>query len=309
MSGIYFTYKNQGMIQESLYWLLKLYHKKEQMSVPEQLFTDWEYAQNFETPEVQLKYLRELHDIDDQNNYHYLMGSVYAGMKQYASAISEFETFMDEGRRKGSDHLKDNWVYPALGEVYHMTGQYGKEKRIYREAERNFSDHKSIAFSWVIRDQASLALSMGDTVKANIYMKKFINVMKENSATEADITDGLAYVYWNAGKEDQAEELFRKALFLEPWNPKRMNTLACRLIDRKKNFDEVSELLGKAMELAANKMDYYNYFDTKAWGLYRQGKYKESLELFQNIRDSIPYKMNFIYAHLEEIKKASAGLK
>jgi hypothetical protein len=44
-------------------------------------------------------------------------------------------------------------------------------------------------------------------------------------------------------------------------------------------------------------------------GLYKQGKYQEALEIFQNMWDSAPFKMYFMKSHLEEVKKAVAGQK
>ena len=83
-----------------------------------------------------------------------------------------------------------------------------------------------------------------------------------------------------------------------------MNVLANRLIEMNKNFDEVSELIDRALKLAGNKWDYYFFLDTKGWGLYKSGKYQEALELFQNLWDTAPYKMYFIKSHLKEGKKA-----
>ena len=49
--------------------------------------------------------------------------------------------------------------------------------------------------------------------------------------------------------------------------------------------------------------------DTKGWGLYKQGKFKEALELFQKADSLKPIYDHEIYLHLEAAKKAVTSLK
>jgi tetratricopeptide (TPR) repeat protein len=67
--------------------------------------------------------------------------------------------------------------------------------------------------------------------------------------------------------------------------------------------------MDKAMKLAPDTYDYYNYLDTKGWGLYKQGRYLEALEILQRTCDSIPFPIYRIKSHLEEIKKVVPGQK
>lgn len=114
-------------------------------------------------------------------------------------------------------------------------------------------------------------------------------------------------MYWLAEKWDKGEEYYRKALSLEPENPERMNTLANRLIDRSRNLSEVTELMNMALERASTKYDYYIYSDTKGFGLFKQGKYQEALDILQKTWDETPFKLFSLKSHLEEVKKAVAG--
>ena len=43
---------------------------------------------------------------------------------------------------------------------------------------------------------------------------------------------------------------------------------------------------------------------TKGWGLYKQGKYKEALEVLEKSWDLKPFYDHAIYLHIEEVKKA-----
>jgi AraC-like DNA-binding protein/TolB-like protein len=309
MSRVYYTYKNQGMMDQALPWLIKLYAKTDQMPDLNRLYIKWAYSVIFEAPEVSIKYLRQLQEIDDQENYYYLIGAMYVRAKQFEKAIPVYEKYLAMSRNRGKSFLKDNWVFPALGECYHIAHQYKKEKKLYKEAWRVNDDHTSVYFSWIIRDCGSLSLTEGDTVAANQYIKEFISLRKEKSFSEADITEGLGDMYWLAEKWDKGEDYYRKALALKPEDPERMNTLANRLIERNRNFGEVTELINKALEKAPTKYDFYNYSDTKGYGLYKQGKYQEALDILQKTWDETPFKLFSIKSHLEEVKKATSRPK
>ena len=121
------------------------------------------------------------------------------------------------------------------------------------------------------------------------------------------ITTSLAGIYSEADILDKAEEYYRKALSLEPENPERMNNLAYFLIDNDRNINEGLELVDKALELSP---DNYNYLHTKGWGLYKQGKYQEALEILQKSWDLRMEKAIYdheAFLHLEAAKKAVAS--
>ena len=129
----------------------------------------------------------------------------------------------------------------------------------------------------------------------------------KNSSTEADIAAALGWIYREAGIPDKAEYFYRKALSLDSENPVLLNNFACFLRDNNRNPDEFIVIIEKALKLAPNKYDYYNYLDTKGWGLYKFGKNQEALNILQEAWDSAQFKMYFIKSHLEEVKKTVAS--
>lgn len=151
------------------------------------------------------------------------------------------------------------------------TGEYRKEKSLYKKAERDFPDEHRLFYR-----QAVLALSTGKIKDADKYIEKYRSIRIENSASVAELASGVGNNYWDAGMMEKAEEYFRQALSLEPENPERLNNLAYLLIDKDRNIDEGMTLIYKALESAPEN---YLYLDTKAWGLYKQGKFAEALDL------------------------------
>jgi tetratricopeptide (TPR) repeat protein len=300
--GLWQTSKTK---EDSLKILLKLYKKRNQMPILDQLFTNWIYAISFEPPGEAIKCLEQIQVLDGQNpSIPLYKANVYKAMNQYDKAIPLYKKSIAIFHKWG---IKLDKAYAYLGEAYHKTGQYKMEKRLYKKAERNNPDHSSISFSWIIRNQATLALSEGDTSAANKFIEKFKSILKENSSSEADILNGLALIYWRAGNLNKAEEYYNKALSLEPDNTNRINSLANFLVNNNRHLGEVSELMNRAMELAPDKFNYYNSLDTKGWGFYKQGKYQEALDILQRTWDSAPFPLYSLYSHLEEVKKAVAA--
>ncbi|HEX9253628.1 MAG TPA: hypothetical protein VF870_15385, partial [Ignavibacteriaceae bacterium] len=101
----------------------------------------------------------------------------------------------------------------------------------------------------------------------------------------------------------------RQALSLEPENPVRLNTLAHFLIDKDLNQNEGLELVDKTLLLSPKN---YDYLDTKGLSLYKQGKYKEALDILQkswDLRMKNAVYNHVAFLHLEAAKKAVAGMR
>jgi tetratricopeptide (TPR) repeat protein len=296
---------------ESLYlydlakkWCLKAYEKMDQMTVHQKNSTNWIYANYFGTPNDQIKYLRQLTESDDQSVTAYFnLGNAYNSLFQYDKAIPEYEKALEI--YKNWD-VKPFWVfdYAYLGDSYHNTGQYRKEVKLYKKAEQDFPDNPQLTGR-----QAILSLTIGDTVAANGYLKKFIAYAKGMSLPEAYIEALLADVYNEAGVLARAEEYYRQAFSLDSANSDRINDLAYFLIDKDRNINEGLELVDRKLVLSPG--DFF-LLDTKGFGLYKQGKYQEALKIFNNSWDIRREKAKYDHEavlHLEAAKKAVANQK
>ncbi len=301
---ISFTYSNQGMRDEAKKWCLKLYEKRDQMSLLEKTDFNRLYAGLFETPYENLKYTKQLLEFDDQNpRFWYNLGNWYRSMYQYDNAIAAYERSLEIYNKWNSKPL---WIlsYSQLGECYHATGQFRKERHLYKKAEKDFPGHQ-----YLIYRQAILALSEGKTKDADEYLEKYISGLKERAETETAIAATLGNIYSQAGLLDKAEEYYRQALSYEPENPNRQNVLAYFLISNERNISEGLDLASRALDSIPDNNEYLH---CKGWGLYKQGKYQESLEILQeswNLRREKAKYDHQAYLHLEAAKKAVAGMK
>jgi adenylate cyclase len=299
-----FAYGNQSLYQDAKKWILKAYEKKNNMSTINKASTEWAHAVFFGTPYEQLKYFKQLQDIDEQQaGIIYNIGVLYNSIYQYDKAIIEFEKSLAIFKKW---KIKPSWVYnyTDLGFAYHKTGHYKKEKRLYTKAEQDFPDDRDLIYR-----QAVLSLTEGDTFAANRQIENYTLISKENLIPEDQITTNLAGIYTEAGLFDRAEEYFRKALSLEPENPDRINTLCYFLIEKDRIVNECMALVDKALELSPEN---YNYLHTKGWGLYKQGKYQGALDILQKSWDLRIQKAIYnheAFLHLEAAKKAVANQK
>jgi tetratricopeptide (TPR) repeat protein len=304
MNRLSFSYYNQGMYDKAKKWCLIIYEKRGQMTNQERILADFLHAVLFETPFEAIKYLKQLQELDDQEpGTYYSLGNNFNKLYQYDKAILQFEKAL---YIYGKWNSKPAWGsnYTGLGEAYHKTGQFDKEKFLYLKAEKDFPDHPVLLYQQIV-----LYLSEGDTLSAEKYIEKGRVYMKENSFTDADIATKIAEAYAEAGLLVKAEWYYRIAISFESDKPDRMNNFAYFLINNKRNINEGLQLVNKALELKPNN---YNYLHTKGWGLYNQNKFLEALDVLQkswNIRREKAVYNHEAWLHLEAAKKVVSEQK
>jgi len=292
------AYYNISQIDKAKEWCLKVYDKRNQMDIGQNIHLSWLYAMYFETPNEEIKYCNQLLELDDQYPpFYYELGRIYVALNQYDKAITVMSKALDIYKKWES---KPRWAYDyiMLGFSYHETGQYRKEKKLYKKAEQDFPDSY-----YVPQRQAILALTEEDTVAANRYIEKCISIAEDISLPVVDTKFGLAYIYTEGGYLDKAEDCYREAISTEPENPSCLNNLGWFLIHEDRNIDEGVELMDKALKIRPNS---YLYLENKGEGLYKQGKYNEALDLLEKSWELRPVYNHSSYLLLEKVKKAVA---
>ncbi len=294
------SYASNGQSEKSKQWLIRNYEKRDQMPYDCHIYASWAYAFSFESPDEQIKYLNQLLEIDDdQPSYHWLLGLTYNLNGQYDKAIPELQKYHEIAIKWGN-YYENGSSYIQLGKAFHETGQVKKEKKNYKEFEHYFPTNP-----WLFYRRAILSLAEKDTIEANRQINKLRSAWKETfSVSDGFVSRRLGMLYSEAGLPDRAEKYFRESLSMEGEDPDILNSVASFYIENNRNLDEVQVLMDKAMGLAKNKVDYYEFLNTKGWGLYKQGRNKEALEILQKAWDETPYKLYSIRSHLEEVKKA-----
>jgi len=286
--------------EENCKWVIKAYNKREQWPPFEKLCASWEYAFTFEKPEVAASYLEQALNIDDQEfSTHRLLAITYFGAKNYDKAILEYEKAFEILSRWDKNYLTDYPDYGMRGFALHRSGQFEKEKKLWDMAEKYQPESP-----FVFTGQAILAFTEKDTAKANRYIEKYKAYKKKTMQSEAATEQGLGDIYYQAGMLEKADGYYHRALSLEPENVGLLKAVSDYYIEFKRNLVQVPELMDRAMKLAKNRTDFYNYMDTKGCAYYKMGKNKEALTILQKVWDEAPYRIYTIKSHYEEVKKS-----
>jgi tetratricopeptide (TPR) repeat protein/AraC-like DNA-binding protein len=294
-------YKDLGMYKDAKEWCLRAYEKREVANRNERNMIYWYHASLFETPNEEIKFLKQYQAVDDQVPVSYWQtGNAYLNLYQYNKAIPEFEKALDIYKKWGiKPMMSEN--YTKLGFAYHQSGQYRKEKKLYKKAERNFPGDPSIFNRYAI-----LALTEGDTTDANRYIEKLRSSLEDLFWSEARITGFLGDLYSEAGVLNKAEEYYRMALSLDPGNSWFKNYVAYFLVDKDLNINEGLNLAETALK---SDPDNSYLLHTRGWGLYKQGNYREALNILQKSWELNPVYDHSLFLHLAEVKKAVSDQK
>ncbi|TFH38153.1 MAG: hypothetical protein E4G95_04140 [Bacteroidia bacterium] len=290
-----------GLSNERKKWCLILYEKKPQMSAQEKIWADVVYTDIFETPYEVIKSARLLLAYDDQMPVpHSLIGGNYFILKQYDKAIFEMEKELQIYEKW---HSRPRWVdsYTSLGHLYNITGNYRKERKLYRRAEKDFPDHPDLIFR-----QAILSLCKGKIRKANKYIEKYKSFMDESEWDETRINISMAIIFSSANIIENAELYYRKVLQVDPDNGLVLNNLSGLFFENDMKMEEGMRLINKAVELYP---DITLFKHTRGEGLFKQGKFEEALLQLEEVQDLESGYNHDLILTIKEVKKAIAKQK
>jgi tetratricopeptide (TPR) repeat protein len=271
--------------------------EKKNLSSPfDRLFADFASARWNKTPFEEIECINQFLLINDQQPMIlYNLGNCYTRLLQYEKSIVAYEKSLAIYERW---KLKPNWVflYTDLGTAYHKTGQFKKEKLLYKKAEQDFPDSR-----FIIYQEAVLALCEKDTILANKLIKRYASLCKDVQTSEAFINMKLAFIFKEANLLSKAEDYFRQSAFLQKDEAFYINQLAYFLIDSNRNIAEGMEIAEKAL---FKNPDNYRLLATKGWGLYKIGKFEEALAYLKRSWALQPEYDREIFLQIEEVKMA-----
>jgi len=294
------AYRGLGESKLAKLWCNLAFEKRESLPLLEKLMLDHLHAYYYETYEEQVRYIKQILEIDESNTiYIYFLGSAYHGLKQYENAVFYLEKFLDIHNTWGT-YSRWPLVYCWLGDSYHHLNNHKREKEVYELGLIGSPENTTI-----VRYQAICELSQGNSDQADKLIAKYKSIAKNtNHWSESRILIGMGNIYAKAELFDEAEKHFRQALALDPENPRRLDDMAWFLIKNNREVNEGVDLVSKSLEL---NPDNWVALDTYGWGLYKQGKPEESLRILKKSWDLRPVHNQTLYEHLQEVEQALAS--
>jgi len=267
------TYASVLESKQSEYWCDRGYEKREQAPLRGQLYLDHLHAYHYETPYEEIRYCKQLLEIDDMNTTYWLMlGDAYNKLVQYQEAVHAFEKVLEIHEKWGT-HVHIPHLYYWMSEALHSLGNHKRENEILEMGTGTVPNDGLLR-----RYQAICALSLEESDLAASYIEEYRSIRSAEGWHESRILRGIGLCYYFAGQIDQAEKYFRQSLDLDPDNPYGMHRLAMVLIRHDLTLEKGMELAEKAVKL---KPDYFDILHTYGIGLYKQGKYEKALKILQ----------------------------
>ena len=289
-----------GDNSQARHWCDQAYEKRSGLPKEEKLVLDQLNAYYNETPHEEIKYIKQLIELDELNPFYYhQLGFAYYKLFEYEDAIRNWEQLFRIHEKWGTDYMNP-YVYFLLGDAYHKMNEHEKEEKILALG------HSLLPYAIYIQQyQAICAFSQGDTEKANEIIAEY-KTIRQNvlHCTEAMISTGLGVIYSSSGMLDEAEDFYRQSIELEPENLVWVRDFAWFLIDNDINLEEGLQLSENILELYP---EYWPSLDAKGWALYKQGKYEEALTLLKDSWDLKPAYSHTGYLHIREIEQAIAN--
>ena len=150
-------------------------------------------------------------------------------------------------------------------------------------------------------DLAGVYLDLKEYDKADIIYSKIL----EEVPPSGTIYGLIANEYQKRGDLSRTSEFYEKALDIFPEDPQMLNNYSYMLAEKSIDLDKALQMVEKAL---ISEPGSITYLDTKAWVLYRMGKYEEAEKIMDDIfsdEDSYYHEASSeLFGHYKEIKKA-----
>ena len=292
-----YTYQSLGWNRASKSICDMVSDKSEDASLEQKLIIKQLNAFFYGTPEEEIKYFKQLVEIDELNPlYWHLLGAAHYRIMEYEDAIRNWEQAIEIPQEWGT-HFHNPYIYFLMGHVHHELEEHKKEEKILDLGLEYFPDNFMI-----VQFQAICAFSQGEIAEGNRLIDKYVSMRKQTLVcTEAMISSGVGYIYSETGFNNKAEEFYRTSVEKEPENLSWKNNLAYFLIEKEINIKEGIEIMTKILE-----QDPHNplFLDTQGWAYYKLGEIEKAKELLKEAWDNRNMYNHEIFLHLQEVTKA-----
>jgi len=279
----------------------KAYEHEARLSLADKLMLEHLHSYFFETPYEEMKYARQMVELDKMNPmYWHLLAVAHYKVDEMEEAISCWEQLFDLHEKWGST-WQNPFAYFMLADAYHQMGEFKKQGDILDLGISLFPKNGYINSYRVIWALMQKDATLNEQIKED-YLSFRHNV---THCPEALISTDFGWLYAKAGRLDEAEKQYRLAIEQDPSNLQYRFNLAQFLIDEEVNVDEGLEIVDRILE---KYPDHWNLMHYKGLALYKKEQYTDALELLRTGWDNKPLYNHAMFMHLQEAEKAVASL-
>jgi len=297
-----YCYSGMGSLMNE--WLKKTYAMKERIPFKYQLWIEMWYACYYCKSYQEISnYCEQLEESGINTRFLWSdLGVTYVDfLHQYEKAVAACEKVL----QINPERIKD-WKFIAFWERFiialHKTGNHEREREISELGLKILPENSNFFYYYM----ALCDLSHGRVSEANEVLLKYRAKHTEMGTQEDYQEQFLGQLYEDAGIMDQAEIHYRKAIEINPQIVYHKYMLAQFLINNGININEGMELVEK--KLATDPTNELA-LKLKGWGLYKQGKYDEAVQLLGQVWEKWDGFDITLYEYLKQAKKDAAGQK
>lgn len=170
--------------------------------------------------------------------------------------------------------------YPSRESLLLKLNERGSNEELYSLALRVSRDFNVYPLPKLLLAYA--ANELGKYEEALSELKKIRILINENPDYMMQILLLEADIYYNKGLYEDAWEKYDEALLLNPQEAVVLNNYAYFLAEQDVLLKKADRMIDKALTMEKN----ITYLDTKAWILFKQGKYRNAIRVMKEVIES-----------------------
>jgi len=184
--------------------------------------------------------------------------------------------------------------YSDYAEYFSSKGDFKTARNLLLDGMKEFPE------STLNLQLAALYISKDEMKKAE---KIYRNVIEKYPEGSAYIYQVMANEYAKNGNEDASFSSYERALKAHPDDPELLNNYSYQLAESSRDLEKALEYANKAI---SGKNESITFLDTKAWVLFKMGRYEEAEKIMNGIfsdeKSFYHQSSEELFSHYKEIK-------
>ncbi|PKM92770.1 MAG: hypothetical protein CVU80_01610 [Elusimicrobia bacterium HGW-Elusimicrobia-4] len=215
------------------------------------------------------KYLTEAKEKFPKNHWiDYYIGLLSLEEKDYETALKHFDRAIAIDKKSPEPHIQKGYIFTIQQNTKEAIKSFKKSVAL----GANFSDiYFFLAMNYEV---------LGKYKKSENYLKKAVTLEPQNSKYRFE----LGIVYDKLKKQELAEKEFFSVIEIDSNSAVAYNYLGYTYADKNIKLNEAEEIIKKALDLEPENPAY---IDSLGWVFYRQKKYDEAMTLLKKASEKL----------------------
>lgn len=195
--------------------------------------------------------------------------------------------------------------FPIWNQVMLLEYQFSLWDDLYTDSKECLNYFTTMPIVYLLNGVSAIQLNLANEALEVLNTGKSLII--NDKKLEAEFLGQLGEANFVAKKYQEAKKQYNDAIKLDPGSNLLKNNFAFRLANAKIDFEQAMSLINQAINNSPNQA---NYYDTRGWIYFRQGKYEEALVDFTKAYElddtslSITEHLGDVYSKLNQTENA-----